>query len=398
MMSPISAVLLPLLAVVVPALSSPLHIFNREACQYPSLHPLDGCPPGTLLVGNTTAKYGLPTFPSIQSAVLSLPQDNSTRYILILPGTYYGQINVTRPGPLYLLGQTPQPHNYSSNAVVAQYNQATGNAVNTFDNTYTSVLTVAPTLNASYTGSGPTGNPVPADTPFGSSDFRAYNIDFVNAYAPYSAGPALSISISYANAGFYSCRILSYQDTVYIGKLGNTYIANSEVAGQTDFLYGFGTLWIQSSLLSLRSCGGGVTAWKGTNTTFENKYGAYIHDSELLKANSTLNITGKCALGRPWNAGHRSIFANNYLDDSILPAGYIIWSASDPRISSNTTMAEYKDYGPGFNLTARLAGNVTKILTDAQEEPYSTPAKVFQYFHSTAFGNVGWIDKSEYPY
>ena len=85
--------------------------------------------------------------------------------------------------------------------------------------------------------------------------------------------------------------------------------------------------------MQLRGCGGGITAWKGTNTTFENKYGAYIHDSTVEKANSTLNITGECALGRPWNAQHRSIFANNYLDDSIKPSGYIIWSASDPRIN-----------------------------------------------------------------
>lgn len=85
-----------------------------------------------------------------------------------------------------------------------------------------------------------------------------------------------------------------------MGKLGNAYFYENEVAGQTDFFYGFGTAWIQSSKVSLRGCGGGITAWKGTNTTFVNKYGVYIHDSHVVKANSTLNITGECALGRPW--------------------------------------------------------------------------------------------------
>lgn len=47
---------------------------------------------------------------------------------------------------------------------------------------------------------------------------------------------------------------------VYVGKLGNAYIAKSEIAGQTDFLYGFGTCWITDTSLSLRSCGGGITA------------------------------------------------------------------------------------------------------------------------------------------
>jgi pectin methylesterase-like acyl-CoA thioesterase len=87
---------------------------------------------------------------------------------------------------------------------------------------------------------------------------------------------------------------------VYIGKLGNAYFYGGEIAGQTDFLYGFGTAWIQSARLALRGCGGGITAWKGTNTTGVNKYGVYVHDSEIVKASSSLNIKGKCSLGRPW--------------------------------------------------------------------------------------------------
>jgi hypothetical protein len=142
-----------------------------------------------------------------------------------------------------------------------------------------------------------------------------------------------------------------------------------EVAGQTDFFYGFGTCWVTNSEVTLRGCGGGITAWKGmlrsetnwlytlafspllgaehsgcyppikantttgTNTTFENKYGVYIQDSVVQKANSSLEIEGECALGRPWNALHRSIFANTYLDDSIRPSGYIEWGATDPRVN-----------------------------------------------------------------
>lgn len=104
-------------------------------------------------------------------------------------------------------------------------------------------------------------------------------------------------------------------------------------------------------------------------------------------------MTGKCALGRPWNALHRSIFANTYLDDSIRPSGYIEWSTSDPRVIANTTMAEYKDYGPGFNATGRAEGNVTIVMNKKQYEPYSTLDKVFQYPFTGKFGNTAWIDK-----
>jgi len=164
-----------------------------------------------------------------------------------------------------------------------------------------------------------------------------------------------------------------------------------EVAGQTDFFYGFGTCWATNISVSLRSCGGGITAWKGTNTTFENKYGVYIVDSNVHAANSSLNIVGKCALGRPWNSQMRSIFANNYLDDSILSTGFIDWS-SPPRYTDNLTIqAEYHDYGPGFNATGRAESLFDVQLTPEQYYTYSSPALVFQT-PDGQFGNVGWID------
>ena len=53
----------------------------------------------------------------------------------------------------------------------------------------------------------------------------------------------------------------------------NAYFHDSEIAGQVDFFYGYGIAWVQSSLATLRSCGGGITAWEGTNTSFANNYG-----------------------------------------------------------------------------------------------------------------------------
>ncbi|KAK7191295.1 hypothetical protein DPSP01_008365 [Paraphaeosphaeria sporulosa] len=370
---------------------------DRLACQRATHDPLKGCPKHTLLVdaesANATAKKNV--FSSIQSAVLSLPHDNSTQYILILPGQYTEQVNVTRPGPLYLLGQTSDAASLAKNTVEVVWHNATGTATTgSYDNAWTSTLTIAPTFNSSTTGAGPTGNHVPDDTPFGNFDFRAYNLNFTNDYLPYSAGPSLALSTSYANTGFYHCSFKSYQDTIYVGKLANSYMSKCEIAGQTDFLYGFGTLWIEDSDLLMRSCGGGITAWKGTNTTYENKFGVYIHQSNVVAANSSIApaMVGKCALGRPWNAQHRSIFANTYLDASIKPSGYIAWGTTDPRVNNYTLMAEYKTYGPGWNQTGRIDGNVTHILTEKQWQPYSSPSKVFQFFKSGKTGNSAWVD------
>jgi pectin methylesterase-like acyl-CoA thioesterase len=371
---------------------------DRLACQKATHDPLKGCPKHTSLVDAGAAKNLTKTknvFSSIQSAVLSLPHDNSTQYILILPGQYTEQVNVTRPGPLYLLGQTNDAVSLAKNTVEVIWHNATGTATTgSYDNAWTSTLTIAPTFNSSTTGAGPTGNPVPENTPFGNFDFRAYNLNFTNDYLPYSAGPSLALSTSYANTGFYHCSFKSYQDTVYVGKLANSYMSKCEIAGQTDFLYGFGTLWIEDSDLLMRSCGGGITAWKGTNTTYENKFGVYIHDSNVVAANSSIASTmiGKCALGRPWNAQHRSIFANTYLDASIKPSGYISWGTTDPRVSNLTNLAEYMTYGPGWNKTGRAQGGVTRVLTERQWQPYSSPAKVFQFFKSGKPGNTAWVD------
>lgn len=190
-------------------------------CQRFTPNPLHGCPHGTIFVSQTDHRA---RFTSIQAAIRSLPNDTSPHVILIGAGTYVEQLNVTRSGPLTLLGQSDRPwkgQSYgNSNATASVQNevQIYWNAANNNhmfpDNVNTGVLTIGPTYNATITGAGPTGYPVPADTPFGCSDFRAYNIDFRNEYVPYADGPSHAVGLGYANAGFYSCGLYSYQDTV----------------------------------------------------------------------------------------------------------------------------------------------------------------------------------------
>ncbi|OOO05247.1 glycoside hydrolase family 43 [Aspergillus oryzae] len=270
------------------------------------------------------------------------------------------------PGPLTLLGESNSPHNASTNSVHVRWAAATEQGIYT-DNVYTSVLIVAPTLNASLTGSGPEGLAVPDGTPFGCSDFWTYNIDLRNVYAEY------------------------YQDTVYVGKLGNAYFHSSIVAKQTDFLYGFGTAWLELCGLVLRGCGGGITAWKGTNTTYPNKFGVYVHASSINAANASVVVEqkGRCALGRPWNSGHRSIFAEIYEDGTIQDSGYVLWQAP---ITEQTLMGVYENIGPGWNVGARREYNYSVILDKETWEECNSPAKVFLTEEGTP-GNVQWIDQ-----
>lgn len=43
--------------------------------------------------------------------------------------------------------------------------------------------------------------------------------------------------------------------------------------------------WFQDIILANRACGGGISAWKGTNQTDApgNRYGAYIWDARVIR-------------------------------------------------------------------------------------------------------------------
>jgi pectin methylesterase-like acyl-CoA thioesterase len=76
-------------------------------CQRITDDPLEGCPSNTLFVSVDDSQAD---FTSVQDAIESIPEVNSTYHILIAPGNYTEQLNVTRQGPLYLLGMSNDPY------------------------------------------------------------------------------------------------------------------------------------------------------------------------------------------------------------------------------------------------------------------------------------------------
>ncbi|KAI0059539.1 pectin lyase-like protein [Artomyces pyxidatus] len=334
--------------------------------------PLTDCPPGTLFVSSADPRA---RFSDVQTAVRSLPEEGSYT-ILIGAGEYNEVVNVTRASPLTLLGQLDPKTAFESSA-----NASTRNLVHIWNNVFvqtgmddaqSAVLTVAPSFNASLIGAGPTGAPL--QPLFGNTDFKAYNIDFENRAANFSISQALVTDISYANASFYGCTFASYQDTWYTGRNASTYVVDSIVFGQTDYLFGFGTAWFQNVVLANRACGGGIAAWKGTNLSDApgNRYGAYIANSKIIRspdANATTVTTGKCFLGRPWNDLATTVYLRTFMDDSIEPAGWTPFDSARPVIMNTTFYAEFNSTGPGGNTTARVP--LDHILTEREARAYT---------------------------
>ncbi|KAJ7591378.1 pectin lyase-like protein [Mycena floridula] len=347
-----------------------------------TISPLQGCPAGTIFVSSNTSNP-FAQFHSVQDAVISLPAQKPA-IILIEQGQYNEVVNVTRTAPLTLLGQLPASAAKSSSQPFA--NASVPNLVQIWDNKFvmtgmddadSAVLSVAPSRDGALIGAGPTGAPL--QPLFGNVDFKAYNIDFQNRAANFSISQALVTDISYANASFYGCSFASYQDTWYTGRNASTYVVDSVIFGQTDYLFGFGTAWFQNVILANRAAGGGIVAWKGTNLTDApgNRYGAYIADSQLIRspdANATVNITKACFLGRPWNDLATTVFLRTFMEDIIRPAGWTPFGGNRTEILNTTFYAEFDSTGPGGNVSQRIP--LEHILT-AEEASNFTVERVF---------------------
>lgn len=89
-----------------------------SGCQTPTQDPLTGCPGNTILVSQTDCDA---KFNTIQSAIDSVPLDNSSWTILVQPGNYIEQLNVSRSGPLTILGQTSKPSSQKANTVTVYW-------------------------------------------------------------------------------------------------------------------------------------------------------------------------------------------------------------------------------------------------------------------------------------
>ncbi|CAO3695488.1 unnamed protein product [Umbelopsis ramanniana] len=361
--------------------------YQYQTCQaIKPIHgnPLEGCPAGTVYVSATDKKA---KFQSVQAAIDHVAREKQAT-ILIGSGVYHEVINITSPGSLTLLGQTSQPGNWSANLVTIWNSSAIPMLPVGADDADTVTFTVAPNRAAALIGAGFYGAPIVNDT-WGSPDFKAYNLNVENRYANYSAGQALALGVSYANASFYGCAFRSYQDTIYAGRFASVYFEGCEVAGQTDFLFGFGTLYIENSTIASRGAGGGITAWKGTPDgyagVYNNTYGLYVHNSQLVKspdANATLDIVGKCALGRPWNNMSRVVFEDCYMGDHIQPNGFIPWLPTTLNMST-VYYAEFGSYGPGYNASLREPSE--HLGTTAEGESLWNFSSVFK-------GIPKWID------
>ncbi|KAG7104931.1 pectinesterase A like protein [Verticillium longisporum] len=296
------------------------------------------------------------TFNSLTAALASLPSDSSNQIIFLYPGTYTEQVpSINRPGPVMIIG-------YTSDAPGKSYknNQVT--------------ITQARGLSVSPPPAGHS-NAETATIATASSKISWYNVNLVNTENLDGAIPSyvsLAASVYGDKIGFYGCSFVGWQDALLTGATaGNQYYESCYIDGAIDFIWGYSKAYFKGCTIAAKRAKSAITAQSRASLT---AIGGYIFDQCLFTEapTATVDLKGQVYLGRPYSKFALVVVKNSFLSDVIQPAGWKIWSNTDPR-NDSITFAEYNNAGPGNwenNAAARATFRGASLLT-ADDYPLS---------------------------
>lgn len=155
------------------------------------------------------------------------------------------------------------------------------------------------------------------------NDCTLENLTLTNR-SPVGAGQAEAVDVEGTHAIFYNMELDGHQDTFLVHSSGKlVYFQDSLVTGDTDFLWGYGTVYFTNC--DLRSYGANVT--QPRNPLGQHGFG--FMNCRVTKANAGVTSIG---LGRTFgNTYCQALFADCLMDD-------VVTGFSD---ASSTNMADY---------------------------------------------------------
>jgi pectin methylesterase-like acyl-CoA thioesterase len=329
-------------------------------------HPDSGAvPPVNAVVVSVDGSHNA-SFTNLTAALASLPKDNTNQTIFLYSGSYNEQVpTINRPGAVRIIGYT------------------TGNSGQSYkDNTVT--ITFSRGLSVSPLPAGHSDAET-ATLQTASSRISFYNIAMINtdnldgAEASYVT---LAASIYGNDIAFYGCSFDGWQDTLLTGATtGYQYYESCYIGGAIDFIWGYSKAYFKGCTIGAKRKSSAITAHSRASSS---AIGGYIFDNCLFTTapGVTDDLTNKVYLGRPYSAYALVVVKNSYIDSAIAPAGWKIWSATDPR-TDHITFAEFNNSGPSNwenNAVARQAFGFATLLTS---DTYSL---------SSVMDSTEWID------
>ncbi|KAJ6453086.1 pectin lyase fold/virulence factor [Mycena sanguinolenta] len=306
----------------------------------PSTEP----PPGAVIVKPGTTVAG--QFTDLGDALDALPTDNTTQVVFVYPGTYAGQVNISRAGPVTIMGYTENAFDFEQNTVTLVHSAALATGAASDD--LTGTLRVL------------------------SNNVSLYNLDIRNDFGvALTNGQAIALSNQGDQVGVYACRLFSYQDTLYTN-VGNHVYLKSYIEGAVDFIFGRHSIaYFEGNTIASKGAGCVTASGRELNDT-----GIYVfNENQVIAAPDAFsNVTGNVFLGRPW--GGSVIFKNTFIPSPTNKTIWSIWDPGDDR-TDFVLLAEYNSFGPG--VVGAHRPNFSTILDRAEAAQYTLESAIPNY-------------------
>jgi pectinesterase len=246
-----------------------------------------------------TVTAGTGTYPTVQSAITAAVGAGGTSrvYVLVNPGTYPEVVCVPMSAPPITLYGASGDASTQPVIVAGNYNGETKAA---------GAVANPCTPNASATTYGTAGS---ATFSAFAKGFQAENITFSNDVTTATLGAtagtqAVALMTQADQVVLENVRVLGHQDTLYletssVGTVVRTYVKNSYIAGDVDFIFGGATSVLdgcQIQFVSDRRLTGQVIS---PDTASLNPYGILVTNGNFT-ADATTGA-GSVGLGRAWD-------------------------------------------------------------------------------------------------
>ncbi|OOM81990.1 pectinesterase A precursor [Clostridium puniceum] len=306
----------------------------------------------------TVSKDGSGQFNTIQAALDSIPENNSTEIeIYIKKGIYKEKLSVSKPFVTFIGGDAKQ-------TIITYDDYAkkifpTGEVYRTF-NSYTIFIE--------------------------ATNFTAKNITFENsAGVGEEVGQAVAVYVEGDKTKFKNCRFLANQDTLFTGPLppkpieghnfggpmdgkerivGRQYYENCYIEGDIDFIFGSATAVFNKCEIFSKNRNCDINGYVTAASTVEGKEFGYVFIDCSLTSNANANSV---YLGRPWRDYAKTAFINCYMGEHIIKEAWHSWNK--PRAEKESSYVEYNSYGPGASNETRISWS--HILTNEEAEKYT---------------------------
>ncbi|KAI0169337.1 carbohydrate esterase family 8 protein [Hypoxylon sp. FL1284] len=300
---------------------------------------------------------GKKVYSSLNDAVEAIQgvSSDETVTVFIYPGVYKEQLVFKRSGTTIFRGYSEDPSDNTKNQVVVQNSAGVDTQADQSNSDSATLYSQA-------------------------QDLRLYNINLNNVFG--QTHNYASLGFAAGNNGytsFYGCQVTGNQDTFDTNAGTSTFAYNTLVEGSIDFVWGAGEAYFLKSTVVPNTDSGRIAAMKRASASTP---GGLVFDQCTVAAADSVT-PGSVYLGRPYNGYSRVAYVKTYLDDSIHPAGWSVWSDSDPRTDA-VLLGEYQNSGPGSSTTSRASFSKQLSSQDAAQ------FELANFFSS----GTSWIDMS----